>query len=883
MRVFAPWTVASRSDEAACPSLRVWGVGVSRLRARGPIRDAALPWRECFAKSASANEPGLTVLDHCHDVGMVARALLQVVSPAVLPLLGGNPAMTAACHDIGKVSPGYQLKYFGQVVRRHLPELADHPAENYELKHALIGEAAVNAALGLRLSSPGMAVGAHHGVRDDPGLPHDAGVFGGSAWARQRLGLFEELVSRFGALVGDRDADRFVLAGLVCVADWIGSDERFFGPLTEREGLDTDSRARRAVAECGWRPLEFTPNLSFGEVFGFEPHTLQRDFIDAVRGPGLYVLEAPMGTGKTEAALYAAYRLITSGANSGLYFGLPTRLTSDKIHERVSAFLRRVAGDDAAVRLAHGNAWLRAFQPGGGALAPGKEWFNPAKRALLMPFGVGTIDQALMAVVKVKHFFVRCFGLAGKVVVLDEVHSYDVYTGSLLDVLVRRLLEMRCTVLVLSATLTGERRDRLLTEAQGSASIDEYPLITVQDSQGLSVRPSAAAGFMTVDIEMRDIDDSEVAERAAASAAAGQCVICIANTVARAQSWYNGVKAAMAEGAFDVGLLHSRFPGWRREELEQKWTKALGRDGPRPAGCVLVATQVVEQSVDLDADFMITELAPTDMLLQRLGRLWRHERSERPCSRPSLVVVTQDLAAVESRDQLVGALGSANSKVYSPYVLWRTFQVWKSMQHLQLPADIRHLLEATYAELREEQPGFVEEAQAELAERAERLRDLAMSARADVVGFPPMVDREGATTRYSDYSTVDAVVARSLQSTGSAASILLSSGRRVGVDNLRWIPDFAVALHRNLVPVPQYRLKGAKTPAFLSTYFHEPTPVLVLESTGDLHLDGLTTDLRYDDERGLQMKTAARPRAGRDRELVSCGVEDQGGFDESDW
>jgi CRISPR-associated endonuclease/helicase Cas3 len=621
--------------------------------------------------------------------------------------------------------------------------------------------------------------------------------------------------------------------------------------------------------------------MSFEQAFGFAPHPLQREFINAVDGPGVYVLEAPMGSGKTEAALYAAYRLMVTGVNAGLYFGLPTRLTSDKIHERVRRFLDKVAEDAASVRLAHGHAWLRAFEFGGEQLAPGHEWFNPRKRALLVPFAVGTIDQALLSVIKVRHFFVRRFGLAGKVVVLDEVHSYDLYTGTLLDLLVRTLMSMNCTVIVLSATLTRARKTALLGGLDVSGldgEADEYPQVSVRtatDTRRASLSPPAETGVV---VDWRDATPSDVANQAVAKALAGQCVLCIANTVATAQQWYNEVKAATPEMAYDVGLLHSKFPSWRRAELEAQWTTTLGRGGPRPKGCVLVATQVVEQSVDLDADFLITELAPTDMLFQRLGRLWRHSRPERPATDAAVLIVTRDLDSVGSFAELVAALGKPNSRVYAPFVLWRTFQVWKSVSSLRLPADIRPLLEQTYSEPSRTDPAFVHEARQNVLVHAEKLRALANAARADVLGFPTMEDDDEAVTRYSDIPTVDVVLARSVDSTGREADVVLSDGSHVHLETHLWIPSLAVALHRNLVPIPTYRLIGSRRPVFLSKYFHDSrTPLLEIRGNGELSLDGRSTRLRYDHERGVLVASAA---SGWPQPFAD--VDYEGGFDELD-
>ncbi len=842
----------------------------------------ALSWRECFAKSTDESAPGLKVLTHSRDVGEVTRALLRVLPAPVAHLIGANSVAAAACHDVGKVSPGYQLKYFRENLRQRLPELATHAQERYETRHALIGEAAISAHMG-HSGSIAQAVGAHHGVRDDLGLTHDADVFGGPAWAQERGALIAQLSGEYGRLDDASPIDPHVLAGLVCVADWIGSDERFFPPSGQRSTLGTTELAEAAIAGCGWQQVSLRTGLSFKEVFDRTAYSIQRDFYESVQGPGLYVLEAPMGSGKTEAALYAAYQLMSSGANSGLYFGLPTRLTSDKIHERVIAFLKKVAGDDTALRLAHGNAWLRAFQPGGGALAPGKEWFSPSKRALLMPFGVGTIDQALLAVLKVRHFFVRCFGLAGKVVILDEVHSYDMYTGTLLDLLVRRLLGMKCSVIVLSATLTRLRRASLMARPQPVTTGDEYPLITAETEAGVLVRPSKAPQLMEVEIQLSHIADGEVAELAVAKAGTGQCVLCIANTVEKAQRWYNEVKTAMSEGAFAVGLLHSKFPGWRRNELEARWTAALGETGPRPMGCVLVATQVVEQSVDLDSDFMISELAPTDMLLQRIGRLWRHQRQTRPCAVSALVVVTADLDVAKSFEELLQALGKPNTRVYAPYVLWQTFQAWKGVRSLRLPGDIRLLLEKTYSEPSGLIPAFVEEAHERLARRAKKLRGLANAARTDMLGFPAMDDREGAPTRYSDLPMLDIVLARSVTPNGLGASIVLSSGVTLGVDSFKWVPQLAVELHRNLVPVPCYRLPRAKTPPYLLRYFHNRTPLLVLEDDGELTLEGQPTAMRYDQERGLQLANMQAATAKDIAVSADIDYEEERELDELDW
>jgi CRISPR-associated endonuclease/helicase Cas3 len=377
-------------------------------------------------------------------------------------------------HDIGKVSPGFQVKCDVWLLQRALKDQA--VKEGWSARqsdHARVSQFTLQELLGEpKLWHWAAAVGAHHGRIKGQHIQ------GREPWEEERRRLAVELVQQFGGLPDEppRDAILWFVAGLITVSDWIGSDERHFPqdanwPLPQRR-----ARAREAVAAINWKPLQARPQLGFTDCFPeiARPNGVQAATVEAVREPGIYVIEAPMGSGKTEAALAAAYELIASNQASGLYFALPTRVTSNRIHLRVQPFLERISVHSAPVRLAHSASWLVEAQPPA-QLTPaftkgedeeatvtrehvraGRSWFASPKRALLTPCGVGTVDQALLGVVAAKHFFVRQFGLAGKVVILDEVHSYDLYTGTLIDKLVERLRELECTVIILSGTLTEE-------------------------------------------------------------------------------------------------------------------------------------------------------------------------------------------------------------------------------------------------------------------------------------------------------------------------------------------------------------------------------------------------------------------------------------------
>jgi CRISPR-associated endonuclease/helicase Cas3 len=253
-------------------------------------------------------------------VGRVARALASYLPPSLQAALHVEVGLTAALHDVGKVSPGFQLKYFRDHVLRSLPELATQACTDFESNHARTSEASICNRLSVESQDEPLAgfariAGFHHGRRENASLTDTGGVFGGLPWSSERQRLIQALESEFGTLaVRALPAWQLdFLAGLVCVADWIGSDESHFPPEGLPSGADVKTLAMKAVSGCGWKHRGTRHELSFRDVFGYTAYPLQQAFIAHVDGPGLYILEAPMGMGKTEAALFAAYKILDSG------------------------------------------------------------------------------------------------------------------------------------------------------------------------------------------------------------------------------------------------------------------------------------------------------------------------------------------------------------------------------------------------------------------------------------------------------------------------------------------------------------------------------------------------------------------------------------------
>lgn len=780
----------------------------------------AMRYEDCPAKTRILSDgttvQGQSVLNHCLIVGEIARCLMsRFPEPMLNHLFPSGSVLVAASHDIGKVSPTFVAKIFKACALDYkaMPALAKVPLE---LERNWGGHAGVSQASAEEFSVPKYVaeiLGQHHGftptVADRRG---DAEVFGGPQWFDERKKLVAALKAHFQAdwPTFNSLAQARVVAGLTSVADWIGSGEFFENPDEDWRPIIT-----AALNNAGFIKPIIRQGLSFAQIFDPENAAMQlREpqalFVGQVTGPGIYILEAQMGMGKTEAALFAAYQLLAQEKATGIYFALPTQLTSNKIYDRFNAFLEQIVSGETPQQslLLHSGAWLLDTDIGEEG-SPGGTWFNQNKRGLLAPFAVGTIDQALMAVMNVKHGFVRAFGLAGKVVILDEVHSYDLYTSTILNELVAFLRQIDCTVIILSATLSQSRRESLLQQTTTSTA---YPLITAVPAVG-EQRDPLEVGVSTADgvpVRLHSCSDDEPAlEEALERAAQGQQVLWIENTVAEAQQRYLDIASRAVQAGCETGLLHSRFTPEDRTRNEDHWVRLYGRKGwPERARCgrILVGTQVLEQSLDIDADFLVSRFAPTDMLLQRLGRLWRHADTPRDTSAKAecwLLAPSLEQALANPRQ----AFGPGAS-VYSPYVLCRSLEVWQGLQSIRLPSDIRPLIDATYVERPEteqwatllyELKNGTRFRTGEQAQQALALLTLSRGGK--------ILPESKAETRFSNQDTLDLLLLRSIRSQDGATHIRLLDGTELTLPHGRhrlskagW-RKLAVALNQQLVRV----------------------------------------------------------------------------------
>jgi len=506
------------------------------------------------------------------------------------------------------------------------------------------------------------------------------------------------------------------LTGFTILCDWLGSDEHSFPPRPEadlQEYVQDSARQAQQIAEAAGflQASQSAAPTDFAALFSDLPQLRPlQAAIDAIptellAGPCLAIIEAPTGEGKTEAALALAHRLAQASGTDEMYYALPTTATSNQMFGRLQKHLRDRLGLTAQAKLVHGQAFLveddlRIEPLGNGSDEPSvaPEWFGPKKRALLAPFGVGTIDQAELAALNVKHTALRMAGLAGKVVIVDEVHAYDTYMTTIVERLLNWLSAMGTSVILLSATLPLARREKLFAaygfrDEEAEQDQKAYPSLRVMSKTGNhQAMPAASQSDWRIQVNHLHLTDDAAEAKARwllEQTTNGGCACWMTNTVDRAQKMFEKLDQ-LAGPEVDRLVLHARFPLDERQSLEEQITGKYGKDGERPLRGIVIGTQVLEQSLDLDFDVMVSDLAPVDLLLQRAGRLHRHERP-RPSAHqvPRLWINTQ----LDSEGDLVVKV---DRWIYAEFILRQTWLTLAGRSEIRLPADYRPLIEAVY-------------------------------------------------------------------------------------------------------------------------------------------------------------------------------------------
>lgn len=712
-----------------------------------------------WGKAAKAQHHPLVC--HLIDTAAVAERLIETLlgprcrnelRAALEPL--GDPdrwiATLCGLHDLGKLSPTFQgLQYelalarFDESAASALKTVRKREGlgRRIDTPHGVLTATHMKDLL-LRWDAPadtaeaiGIALGGHHGYFPDGGAIRQArrevNNHGGHSWEGQRDALVQEVVSLRGlpdpeglpwADVHVSAAAAVGLAALTTVSDWIASDIKNF-PYADITDLveyakEADRLADKAVDTLDLR--HWSPPASFAELFPEDsPRPVQAvvERLTADRHePSLIILEAPTGEGKSKAAVQAAAALIENLSLAGVYVAMPTQATSNQMLQELEKLQKQLGDDRVTVQLVHANAkeYLssRNVTPSDiGRDDPddsdvqAQEWFT-RKKSLIATLGVGTVDQALKAVIRSGHFFVRLTALTGKVVVIDEVHAYDTYMSTLLDRLLAWLGRMGTSVVMLSATLPSGRRDELVAAWQSGLlrclpretpklePFAGYPRVTVAGAG----KPRAEAAELSDlnakrKLRLLHINDEDVIDWALARVANGGCLAVIHNLVRRAATTYEALEKRIAKMPMATRprliMINGQLPVGERQEIEAELKAAFGKDGERPSRAIVVSTQVLEQGLDLSFDYMLTDLAPVDSLIQRAGRIHRFGRTAAQ-GEPTLAI--SGVEDAEDGPRFPRYL----STVYAPIIMMRTWALLRERSTLDLPAEVPTLIDAVY-------------------------------------------------------------------------------------------------------------------------------------------------------------------------------------------
>ncbi|WP_099208397.1 CRISPR-associated helicase/endonuclease Cas3 [Urinicoccus timonensis] len=510
-----------------------------------------------------------------------------------------------------------------------------------------------------------------------------------------------------------------LLAGLLIMADWITSNEAYFPLINIYQGRVSQTRLQDGFTKWqynkrqAWQPRDYFQGI-YHERFDFidypkeEQEKISRA-IDLIEKPGIVILEAPMGMGKTETALVAVEQLAKKTGRTGMFFALPTQATSNGIFSRVKKWLSQ-AEDSKSVRLMHGKAALNeefANLPKSSNIHEDdeisvNEWFTGRKLRILDDFIVGTVDQVLLAALKQKHLMLRHLGLANKVLVIDEVHAYDAYMNTYLYQALKWMGAYGVPVVILSATLPIQKRNELLKSYMVGAgykfrhlekpknfqSNEAYPLLTYHDGKQIKQLDdfNQVAGKNFEIIKKSKEESQDLVGLIQDLGSDGGIIGVVVNTVKKAQKFAKDCMEAFGEE--NVDLLHSSFIATDRYAKEKNLLDTIGKEGDRPKFKVVIGTQVIEQSLDIDFDLLVSDLAPMDLILQRMGRLHRHLRQDRPEKLKEPKVYILNCGGFD--------FDMPSTYVYDPYLLFRTEYFLKDQ--INLPNDISHLVQEVYGD-----------------------------------------------------------------------------------------------------------------------------------------------------------------------------------------
>lgn len=678
----------------------------------------------------SKSEPDKKLLIHLLETGSVAQTLLKksVFYPILLELSNrislpkdkiiALVGYLASLHDIGKIHPAFigQIPAYKEYLQKNelYCSVSKFRHEQYgSLILKKIWEEKKRFSDRRMRRNLSTIIQFHHqgkGGKDGKMNPDRE-----AHWKKYQEEYEEILFNQFkpplNFEIEHMDAVCMSLLGILVISDWIASGKDF---RDTKDTLSNDEIIKNAV-EITEKFLEKNnmlhndsfPQISdFTELWNFIPREGMRPlqveaekfFEDPTEKPLAVIIEAPMGEGKTEAAMYMAMQLAKRWNKEGFYIALPTAATSNQMYSRINAMLEHLNLPKS--KLMHAMAWLidktSENNFSGDSADSAKLWTAPLRRGLISPFAVGTIDQVMMSVMRTKYGVLRLAGLEQKVLIIDEIHSYDAYMSAIIETLLKWCAVFHVPVIMLSATLPMSKKQDF-AHCYANSDIETmnknvYPAMTFfyEDKPAKQIAVQGCHQQRTIKIDnkpwLRELDSLVHSVKEKINAYGG-CFCIIRNTVREAQDTYEALKKEMPDTP--LLLFHAQFSAERRQQLEQQCIECFGNNKEkRPQKLILVATQVVEQSLDLDFDYLVSDICPIDLLLQRAGRLWRHDDTPRPQG------LEPEITILNPSNNNYGDSGL----IYAEIILEKTRKVLENKSSLSLPKDIPELVEQVYNE-----------------------------------------------------------------------------------------------------------------------------------------------------------------------------------------
>lgn len=671
-----------------------------------------------IAKPFTAKSIMQTSFSHSIITGLIAKELLSDSNlGSIMELLVKSfnnskeeiiaaVSYTAAIHDIGKLHPYFQ-EYDERIKEMMVKEkLYEIPLTDARFSHEKYGakiskkyfkDIGIDEDVAESLSE---TIKYHH-EKDGAGI--DIRTFTRGKWNTIQ-NISEARIRKFfnpPALILkeniEYDAVFSAIFGIVVVSDWIASSSAFSGHEISIDKIEKDiARIKSTIKEFGLNcPSVIPSSIGYSDIspdiIALRPLQVKVEKILKKNSDIKFmIIEAPTGEGKTEAAMFSYAKIAKD--KKGVFIAQPTTATGDSMFHRLSGLFEKY---DSDVRLTHSTSWIDDNAVVSSSAI--SSWLNPNKRALLFKNNIGTIDQIMMSVLKAKHSIVRQVGIIDKVIIFDEVHAYDAYMSEIIERLLSWLSAFDVPVIMMSATLPTLKKKAFIkaySKADFEPSNQKYPLITYIDGKNNILEKSFATyhkrTFKTEIVRIQNTPEN-IMDIVAPIRKKGGNVLIVVNTVNYAQTL---AKYFKREFSIPVTLLHARMPLWMRKKREAELEKLYGKKGTRPFASITIATQVVEQGLDVDFDFLITEIAPIDLLLQRDGRKKRFLYLKRPgwLRYKASVVLVPPASNAYTPTELI----------YPPFILKRTIDYISKHPKIKIPQEVRAVIDYVYVDINSE-------------------------------------------------------------------------------------------------------------------------------------------------------------------------------------